>query len=105
MFLRKRKKGKRELFSSHLFWLLFFMMVASGASEHAVGQWASAFAETGLGLNKTLGDLAGPCLFALMQGLSRLIFGRYGDRMDLKKVMSMSSVLCCISYTFLPFFL
>ena len=93
-----RKSGTAALFSNGTFWLLFFMMIASGASEQAVGQWASTFAETGLGVSKTIGDLAGPCLFAFMQGLSRLIFGRYGDRIDLQRMMRASAILCCISY-------
>ena len=72
----EKKMGKTKMFRSGIFWLLFFMMIASGASEQAVGQWASAFAETGLNISKTIGDLAGPCLFAFMQGISRLIFGK-----------------------------
>ncbi len=94
----EKKMGKARLFSSGTFWLLFFMMIASGASEQAVGQWASAFAETGLGVSKTIGDLAGPCLFAFMQGLSRLIFGKWGDRMNLRKMMIASAFICCMSY-------
>ena len=94
----EKKMGKARLFSSGTFWLLFFMMIASGASEQAVGQWASAFAETGLGVSKTIGDLTGPCLFAFMQGLSRLIFGKWGDRMNLRKMMIASASLCCMSY-------
>ena len=64
------------------------MMIASGASELAVSQWVSAFAETGLRVSKTVGDLAGPCLFAFIQGLSRFIFGKYGDRLNLRKMMA-----------------
>ena len=62
----ERKSGTKELLSNGIFWLLFLMMIASGASEQAVGQWASAFAETGLGVSKTIGDLVGPCLFAFL---------------------------------------
>ena len=94
----EKKMGKTKMFRSGIFWLLFFMMIASGASEQAVGQWASAFAETGLNVSKTIGDLAGPCLFAFMQGISRLIFGKYGERINLKKMMTASAVLCCICY-------
>ena len=94
----EKKIGKAKLFSSGTFWLLFFMMIASGASEQAVGQWASAFAEIGVGVSKTIGDLAGPCLVAFMQGLSRLVFGKYGDRINLRKMMILSAVLCCMSY-------
>ena len=94
----EKKMGKTKMFRSGIFWLLFFMMIASGASEQAVGQWASAFAETGLNISKTIGDLADPCLFAFMQGISRLIFGKYGERINLKKMMTASAVLCCICY-------
>ena len=52
----------RELFKSGLFWIFVVLMVASGASEQAMSQWASAFAELGLGVSKTVGDLAGPCM-------------------------------------------
>ena len=93
-----KKMGKTKMFSSGIFWLLFFMMIASGASEQAVGQWASAFAETGLNISKTIGDLAGPCLFAFMQGLSRLIYGRFGERINLRKMMTLSAIFCCICY-------
>ncbi len=94
----ERKSGMKELLSNGIFWLLFLMMIASGATEQAVGQWASAFAETGLRVSKTIGDLTGPCLFAFMQGLARLIFGRYGDRIDLRRMMLLSAILCCMSY-------
>jgi MFS family permease len=63
-----------------------------------VSQWASAFAETGLGVSKTIGDLAGPMLFALLMGSSRAFYGKYGDRIDLNRFISGSSILCVISY-------
>ena len=94
----EEKKGKNGLFSNSMFWLFFLMMMASGASEQAVSQWASAFAEMGLGVGKTIGDLAGPCLFAFMQGLSRLYYGKYCDRINLRKMMGRSTVLCILSY-------
>ena len=88
----------RELFSRKIFWILMLMMVCSGASEQAVSQWASTFAEEGLGVSKALGDLAGPMAFALMMGISRLIYGRYGDRMNLTRFIQFSCVLCMASY-------
>ena len=88
----------RELFSRKIFWILMLMMVCSGASEQAVSQWASTFAEEGLGVRKALGDLAGPMAFALMMGISRLIYGRYGDRMNLTRFIQFSCVLCMASY-------
>ena len=74
------------------------MMVCAGASEQAVSQWASAFAEKGLNISKAAGDLAGPMTFAVLMGTSRAFYGKYGDRLDLKKFMIGSSVLCVITY-------
>jgi fucose permease len=88
----------RKLFKVKLFWILFILMICSGASELAMSQWASLFAEEGLGVSKTLGDLLGPCFFAVLMGISRTIYGFYGSKMDLKKTIAGSSVLCIISY-------
>ena len=77
---------------------MMLMMLCAGASEQAVSQWASTFAEQGLGVSKTVGDLAGPMAFAAMMGLSRLIYGKYGDRMDLDRFMGGSCLLCIASY-------
>ena len=88
----------RELFSARLFLLLFIMMICAGASEQSVSQWASAFAEQGLGITKTAGDLAGPMSFAALMGLSRAFYGKYGDRIQLDRFMVSSSILCIASY-------
>lgn len=90
--------GIRDLFRKPLFWVALCLMVCSGASELSMSQWASAYAEAALGLSKTIGDLTGPCLFAVMMGISRVIFGKYGDRIDLTKFMMGSGVLCVICY-------
>ena len=74
------------------------MMTCAGASEQAVSQWASTFAEQALGVSKTVGDLAGPMAFAVCMGLSRLFYGKYGDRIDLDRFMAGSSLLCVLSY-------
>ncbi len=87
-----------ELAKSRLFWILFLMMICSGASEQAVSQWASAFAEMGLGVSKTMGDLAGPMLFAVMMGSSRAFYGRFGDRIELDRFMKCSGILCIGAY-------
>ena len=87
-----------ELFKSKIFWLLVVMMVCSGACEQGVSQWVSAFAETGLGISKTAGDLAGPLTFATLMGISRAIYGKYGDKLDLEKFMKVSSALCIFAY-------
>ena len=64
----------------------------------AMAQWASAYAEAALGLSNTFGDLIGPCMFAITMGISRLIFGKYGEKMDLMKFMTGSGILCVICY-------
>lgn len=87
-----------ELFRNRIFWVLFLMMLCSGASEQAVSQWVSAFAETGLNVSKTTGDLAGTMLFAVMMGSSRAFYGKFGDKIDLDKFMRYSGALCVISY-------
>lgn len=87
-----------ELFKNRLFWILMLMMMCAGASEQAVSQWASTFAEMGLHVSKTAGDLAGPMLFALLMGSARAFYGKFGDKINLKKFMTGSSVLCILSY-------
>ncbi|MDY4669314.1 MAG: MFS transporter [Oliverpabstia sp.] len=88
----------RKLFSMKMFWVLLIMMICAGASEQSVSQWASVFAEKGLGISKMAGDLAGPMAFAVLMGLSRAFYGKYGDRIHLEKFMIFSSILCVISY-------
>ena len=90
--------GIKELFRKPLFWISICLMICSGASELAMAQWASAYAEAALGLSKTFGDLIGPCMFAITMGISRLIFGKYGEKMDLMKFMTGSGILCVICY-------
>lgn len=87
-----------ELFRSGMFWVIMLMMVCAGASEQAVSQWASTFAEKGLGVSKALGDLTGPTVFSLLMGLSRLIYGKRGDKMDLTKTMLGCCGLCVAAY-------
>lgn len=98
--IEENEKGMsiKELISSKLFITLFIMMVCAGASEQAVSQWASAFASEGLGIPKTVGDLAGPLTFAVLMGTSRAIYGKYGDRLPQQKAIPLCSVLCIISY-------
>lgn len=90
--------GLKELFRMKIFWILLIMMICAGASEQAVSQWASAFAEKGLGISKAAGDLAGPMAFAVLMGISRLFYGKYGDRINLEHFMIYSIFLCILSY-------
>ena len=88
----------RELFSMKLFWLFVALMVTAGACEQAMSQWASAFAESGLGVSKAAGDLAGPCLFAALMGLARVFYAKYSERVRLLPFMIGSGALCIGSY-------
>lgn len=87
-----------DLLKSKIFWILCLLMVCSGAAELSMSQWASAFAEAGLGVTKTVGDLAGPCLFAILMGTARLFYGKFSEKIRLGTFMFLSSVLCIISY-------
>lgn len=87
-----------KLFSMKLFWIFCLLMICAGASEQAMSQWASFFAEDGLKVSKTVGDLFGPCAFALLMGLSRVFYGKFGSKIDLQKFILGSSFLCIISY-------
>lgn len=87
-----------ELCKSKVFWVMMLMMLCAGASEQAVSQWASTFAEKGLGVTKTIGDLAGPMTFAILMGSSRAFYGKFGHKIDLDRFMLGSSVLCIFSY-------
>lgn len=87
-----------SLFGNRLFWIFFIMMFCAGAAEQAMSQWASAFAETGLGISKTYGDLLGPCAFALLMGGVRTFYGTSNGKLSLTRFILFSSVLCIISY-------
>lgn len=88
----------RELAGQKIFWVFMLMMLCAGASEQSVSQWASTFAEKGLGVTKTVGDLAGPMAFAVLMGTARAFYGKYGEKIDLDKFMMFSSLLCIASY-------
>lgn len=88
----------KELLGRSVFWLMALMMVASAACELSLSQWASAFAESGLGISKTAGDLAGPMFFALLMGSSRALYGKFGDRINLRGAMLASAALCLAAY-------
>lgn len=87
-----------QLFKTGLFWLFIVLMICAGSSELAMAQWASAFAESALHVSKTVGDLAGPCGFAICMGISRVLYGKYGEKIDLTIFMAGSGILCLICY-------
>ncbi|MCH1947974.1 MFS transporter [Enterocloster sp. OA13] len=90
--------GIRELAGNRVFWLFAFIFVCAGASEQAMSQWASAFAESGLKVSKTMGDLAGPCMFSVLMGLSRALYAKYSEKIQLPVFMTISALLCVFSY-------
>lgn len=94
----KEKLPVRRLLGQKTFWLVAVLMVCAGASEQAMSQWTSAFAESALGVAKTAGDLAGPCAFALLMGTARALYGKFSDRIPLKKAMLGSAALCIGCY-------
>ncbi len=93
-----------RLFKIKMFWIFIVLMCCAGASELVISQWASAFAEKALGISKSLGDLLGPTLFAVLMGLSRVIYGKYGDKIGLDRMMILSCALCVIAYLMIALF-
>ena len=88
----------RALLGRRVFWLLLVMMVCAGAAEQAMSQWSSAFAENALGVSKTIGDLAGPCAFAVFMGTARALYGKFAEKVPLKAFMACSCLLCIGCY-------
>ena len=88
----------RGILSSRLFWLFVVLMVASGASEQGMVQWASAFAESGLGVPKSVGDLLGPCLFSVLMGGARVFYAKMSGRIDLVRFLIGSGLCCIVTY-------
>lgn len=87
-----------QLFKTRLFWLFIVLMVCAGSSELAMAQWASAFAESALHVTKAVGDLAGPCGFAICMGVSRVLYGKFGEKVDLTIFMAGSGIMCLLCY-------
>lgn len=92
------RSGADKWRSRTLFFLFFVLMICAGAAEQAMSQWASSFAEAALGVDKTLGDILGPCAFALMMALSRTYYGTHSDRVNLARLSTYSCILCIVSY-------
>ena len=88
----------RQLLRLPLFWLIIILMVCSGASEATMAQWASAFTESALGVSKMVGDLAGPGLFAMFMGISRMLYGKFSEKFDLTRIMLICGAMCAGCY-------
>ncbi len=93
----------KELFSLRIFWVFVVLMLCAGASELAMTQWASAFAESALGVSKAVGDIAGPCFFAILMGLCRVLYAKFGEKLDLIKAVTLSCCLCVAAYLIIVF--
>lgn len=100
---KEEKGGTRKLLRQKMFWIFMLMMLCAGAAELAMSQWASAFAESGLKVSKAVGDLLGPCMFALFMGISRVFYGKFGEKIRLSSFMAISAALCVCSYLIAAF--
>lgn len=101
----ENEKGAKlkQLFSMKIFWVFALLMMSAGAAENAMSQWASAFAESALGVEKAVGDLAGPCMFAVLMGISRTVYAKFSEKINLPRFMIISAVLCVASYLLVTF--
>lgn len=88
----------KKLLSSGGFIIAMLLMVCAGASEQAMSQWSSLFAEKGLGIPKVMGDLLGPCLFGVFMGVGRMLYGLYGQRIKIRNALLLCAGLCVVSY-------
>ena len=88
----------KALFGNKIFWLMALLMICAGASEVCIAQWASSFAESGLGVSKVVGDIAGPCAFAFLMGVSRLVFAKLSEKVRLEPMLLVSGALCAGGY-------
>ncbi len=93
-----KSMGIAKLLKTPIFWLMILLMVCSGASEATMSQWASAFTESAIGVSKAVGDLAGPCLFAMFMGIARMLYGKFSEKLDLTKVMLGCGMMCAGCY-------
>lgn len=95
---QEKQMKVRDIIRLNVFWLLILIMICAGASELAMSQWASTFAESALGVSKMVGDLAGPCAFATLMGVARAFYGKCSERLPLKKFMIGCAILCILCY-------
>lgn len=94
----KKRTSLKTLFKTPAFIAVIMLMLCAGASELTVSQWSSLFAEQGLGLSKLWGDIAGPCMFAVLMGIGRTIYGMWGAKIRLVPFMAGSAALCVVCY-------
>ena len=95
---KDEEQGQKSIFRQGIFWIFFVMMFSAGAAEMVMSQWASSFAESGLGVSKSMGDLLGPCAFAILMGSARVFYGKSGGKIKLLRFILLSSCLCIAAY-------
>ena len=88
----------RHLAKTKTFLLFAVLMLCGGAAEQSVAQWASLFAEKTLGVSKSVGDLLGPCMFAVCMGIGRLLYGFFGEKYPIKRALTLFAALSVVSY-------
>ena len=93
-----RRTGLRTLLKNKRFLIFMVMMLCAGATEIAMAEWASMFVQKGLGVSKVVGDLAGPCAFALFMGLGRMWYAFVSAKVDFRKTLIVLSSVCFICY-------
>ncbi len=91
-------KTANTLFKNRDFWLFAIIMICAGASEITMAEWASIFTQQALGVSKTVGDLLGPCAFAICMGSGRVIFGLLDGKFNPKKALILNNILCVCCY-------
>ncbi|MEE1238862.1 MAG: MFS transporter, partial [Acutalibacteraceae bacterium] len=94
----RKSDSLKTLLSSPLFRCFTVMMVCAGASEIAMAEWASMFAQQALGVSKVVGDLAGPCAFAIFMGTGRILYARFSAKLSFRKTVIVLSALCAACY-------
>ena len=92
-------KTASTLFKNRDFWIFIIVMICAGASEITMAEWASIFTQQALGVSKTVGDLLGPCAFAVCMGSGRVIFGLLDGKFNPKKALILNNILCVLCYT------
>ena len=102
------EKGKalsvKKLFSNKHFWMFLFIMVCAGSTELTVAQWASALAEKNLHVSKTVGDLLGPCMFALFMGIVRALYAKISSKIVIENALLLSGIIGVIGYLMIALF-
>lgn len=94
----EKEQGFKELFKNRKFKLYMLMMLCAGASEIAMAEWASMFAQQSLGVSKVIGDLTGPCLFAIFMGLGRIWYAAVSNKISFTKAIIVLNSICAVCY-------